>query len=544
MQRKILLSLVICLISQFTQAQFIKTYFRGTDRNVRFAAIAPVSTDPSSDIYIVGSYLDGIFVSRLDASGNYIWNKKINVGDTSFTMNQMIVDSDGNLVVAGTAISGENGRGFVFKFNTTTKKLIWFQRATNNTFFWDVTEMGDGGNYLVGGQETGNGTGGGSDDITLVAARATGTISNFGNFHVHANESVESVLFDANTNKIYTTGRYELLTGNSRFRICLNALNDTAGLEWSKYYIKSTATSGRFYSEDMIFDDSSIVIVGTGDDNGTSANKYLWLFRTDLSGVPNFQVKYDITTAANDGVLSAIRRYAGGYILYGNLYEGSSYTDVFLMNIDLDGNVIWAKSYPFRTHLPTTGLYNSGAMCIVGDNIYLVGESVQDDGNLRGALMSVSIASGIVDDCGSDMDIVATINDSPFSSTASINPVACDLVFNSELPNIAKDKFKSNILCLDPMEVERNTQLFFVEDKNIVVYPNPAKDDFRVYINDMINTPYSIEVYDISGKLIMKKETDDQSTTISLVGVPAGVYLLRIANSQNAAVQSLKIVKE
>jgi len=190
------------LVSTTVQAQMITEYTKTPGINTRFSAIVPVSDDPSTNLYVAGNYGPYLFIGEFEQSGVLVWSKKINVSDTSMVINRMIRDSNGHLVLAGTSINAGIGRAFVLKFNTVSQKVAWYKKSTASSYFWDITELGAGGDYLIGGSETGSGTGNQSDDITYLVGRYTGDLTLHQNLNKNVNENVSALLFNEETSSI------------------------------------------------------------------------------------------------------------------------------------------------------------------------------------------------------------------------------------------------------------------------------------------------------------------------------------------------------
>lgn len=80
-----------------------------------------------------------------------------------------------------------------------------------------------------------------------------------------------------------------------------------------------------------------------------------------------------------------------------------------------------------------------------------------------------------------------------------------------------------------------------MEDQRINIYPNPAKESINVEIgngdNKSDNGSTVICVYDLNGKLMLKKETALTNQPISIADLPAGIYFLNIVNEKSAVMQ-------
>ncbi|HEX6845840.1 MAG TPA: T9SS type A sorting domain-containing protein, partial [Chitinophagaceae bacterium] len=77
-------------------------------------------------------------------------------------------------------------------------------------------------------------------------------------------------------------------------------------------------------------------------------------------------------------------------------------------------------------------------------------------------------------------------------------------------------------------------------NKNIDVYPNPAINYFIVYNYDLSNN--MISLYDISGKLMMSKQTKDLATRVDVNDLPNGVYVLTIKGTDGKISRTEKMV--
>lgn len=63
-----------------------------------------------------------------------------------------------------------------------------------------------------------------------------------------------------------------------------------------------------------------------------------------------------------------------------------------------------------------------------------------------------------------------------------------------------------------------------IEEQEIVIYPNPAKDFVEIHFNSPTQT--TVEIFDNTGRLLLRKEATQQKELISLRGWSAGVYSL------------------
>ncbi|MBK9457450.1 MAG: hypothetical protein IPO24_18620 [Bacteroidetes bacterium] len=407
----------LCCICWFSNlhAQFIKEYYKAPQAT-SFHAIVPVNESLTSNLFIAGTYGKQIVVGEVEQDGDVVWMKKLIVESKRYLINAMIKDSDGNLILSGGNYVGigDNGFAFLIKFNPVSKSIMWFQQTNENILFFDCAEMGVGGNYVIGGQDEDEGTGNGADHLTMIADRETGSLSVFTSKNINLNETVDALLFDDASNFLYTTGRYELDPGGAgKFRGCLDKIDSVGNVVWTKYYIKDNASTARFYPKDIIKDGDALLIIASGDDEGYDIVRNFYLLKVDLEGNIIWVNKYDIEGVPSDGILCSIRKHLSGYIITGSLYD-ETYTDIFIINTNFEGDINWAKSFPYRKKTETFSMQMSGSLTVIGDKIFHVGEKLMPDGSLRGVLLSTSVANADFNICSADINLTKYLYVEPY----------------------------------------------------------------------------------------------------------------------------------
>jgi hypothetical protein len=76
---------------------------------------------------------------------------------------------------------------------------------------------------------------------------------------------------------------------------------------------------------------------------------------------------------------------------------------------------------------------------------------------------------------------------------------------------------------------------------NIIVSPNPSTDKFNVRLSDS-NSEHTINVYDLSGKLIQTFKSTDTQFSIDMTSYESGIYILEVKNEQ--FVSKTQVVKQ
>jgi hypothetical protein len=74
----------------------------------------------------------------------------------------------------------------------------------------------------------------------------------------------------------------------------------------------------------------------------------------------------------------------------------------------------------------------------------------------------------------------------------------------------------------------------------LTVYPNPTREQVNFEIID--NAVYTVSLIDLNGKTLQEKSVDINNASLTVAGLPTGIYLLRIANETQ--LQVIRLVVE
>jgi hypothetical protein len=72
----------------------------------------------------------------------------------------------------------------------------------------------------------------------------------------------------------------------------------------------------------------------------------------------------------------------------------------------------------------------------------------------------------------------------------------------------------------------------------VLIYPNPSTGIYTIDLNE----DAQVEVYDMLGKVVYKREAQEGKSTIDISNYQAGIYLLHV-KSENGSVTK-KIIKQ
>lgn len=79
----------------------------------------------------------------------------------------------------------------------------------------------------------------------------------------------------------------------------------------------------------------------------------------------------------------------------------------------------------------------------------------------------------------------------------------------------------------------------------VCFYPNPVIDELTFSVDNLKNTPVTVKVIDISGKIVLKDQTySPESTTINVSKLTRGQYIVELKSSDNTDISTFKFIKQ
>lgn len=96
-----------------------------------------------------------------------------------------------------------------------------------------------------------------------------------------------------------------------------------------------------------------------------------------------------------------------------------------------------------------------------------------------------------------------------------------------------------------PYEISVITSTENTDDVSLdyMVYPNPTSGLLKLMIKPFDNDKWSVRLYDLNGVLLQDKKVVSNESEITLEGLPASVYFLKITNGAKQ-VKVYKIIKK
>jgi|GEM_PF-1844416 len=377
---------------------------------------------------------DSVMLLKMDPSGQMLWDRTFKFGTSANQLMKMRLDSDGMLI--GCVREGVIDDTHVFRYDWMNDSFIWVQSwagwngSSDGLDWWDIVE-GINGDFLVSGQiRTGNNI---NDAALMGLERGTGneipgTLQTYDYSNTNLNNDNEvftsvTTLNSQFTSTVYAVGRFtDPNRGLGGFRstiVWTDEMNSNNNQEYgASIYLHDLASDARMYGSYIYYDerDTSLVTVTVGDPNGQGTNWRTYVAKHNLQGGLIWAKEYDIVGEGEDGetITGLIPSSNGGYIVYGytSPTTASIDEDVFLMELDPVGNVVWERKYGGAGDEGGFSITVAGGSIVELDgHIYFVGRS--NSYNTNGdtdVLIGKADLMGIIDDgsCVEDLGVVTT----------------------------------------------------------------------------------------------------------------------------------------
>ncbi len=511
---------------------YVAGYFRDT-----------VDFDPGTGIFeLTSPNTQASYIQKLDAEGNLIWAKKIQNGG-SITINSIILDELSNIIVGGkffgtatftsatvnTSItSGASFDAFVLKFDNDCE-ILWaksFGNSAEEDILYDLTVDSDGNVYSTGifsktiDFDPGSGTfsvtsSSNSQDVFIHKLSADGDFSwakKIGNSGF--DEGVDIVFKNS---QLFITGWFQntvdfdpssatfIVPGVGSSDVFLLSLLENGDFNWAKAF-------GSVYTDKgvgSVLDENGNIYLTATYDNEIDVDPGTGTVLLPAPGSTSFfVVKLDALgeyvwaqpfTGTSTVYSTAIAVHPSNGIVVGgmfvelvdfdpgagtNVLHGQGEADVFLVQLDDNGNYVWAGSFgnvgsPYNDLLRDVHIDLNGDLYAGGRYNYLV-----------------------------DFD--------PGQGTHPVDDIGWGDIF------VLKLKF-SNV------SVAENSL------HGLVVYPNPARDRITIKLDKIKST--KLKIYDMSGVIVREKELVTGTSDIEIHDLASGSYLLEVTSGSEAVRQ-------
>jgi hypothetical protein len=510
-----------------------------------------VDFDPGPDTFklisSMGSSENDIFISKLDANGNFVWAKKIG-GISLESATAIVVKNNKDIYITGYIASNTDFDPGPNVFNVTVNNYytaFLLKLDTGGNFQWVKTISGmpignyyrgagisslvfdNTGNILIGGSFNGIADfdpGVGVSNLTASVGYRDAFIAkwdslgnfiwakNFGNSEL---EYISSLDVD-NSNNVYASGNYkgmidmdpssavynlDSIGGSDVFILKLDALGN---FNWAK----SIGGKSTDYSSHIELDSQGKIY---------------------LSGRFNDSADFDPSLSYN-------------YL------QSKGYSDVFISKFDNAGALIWVKSFGEMGYDDIQGM----KLDKLSSNIYLTGQ-FQDSAifNSNPSLNLYSIggysAYLVIIDSASNF-IWAKNFDGTGSSGSAVNVDALNNIYlTGSFSDTTDFDFGPNTFNFNPngfydvfiIKVSGNTSHLnnLINSKNVALFPNPNSGLFNLNLKDKS----TIQIIDAIGREVYYQKANAGMHQIDLSEKANGIYFMKVKTDKAIFIEQIII---
>ncbi len=324
-----------------TCEQYYVNVFGSRSRND--GAYSIVFLDDGSFL-IGGSHEDKYAIYHMSPKGELIKNTDLNfIRNTRGFINNILKLSDNTIVVTGYERRSSISRtAHIFKYDYNNDRILWDKSihfsGNNLPVIHKVLEVNNGNIVGIGQIAT----------TSVCHALIFEIEKNTGNllwYKLHTKQGCNThVSFVYTGNNFYAAGRFNagLLPGFPGMRPSLVKFDRKGSVIFEKFYLADENGAARLYNYTMC-EDNGLLIPTIGDISGDNlANSLLYVSKLNYDGKILWSKKYKFGFKYIDA--KKILNLPDGYVVLGHYFYNSSNRAIYLIKIDKEGNLIWAKS--------------------------------------------------------------------------------------------------------------------------------------------------------------------------------------------------------
>lgn len=330
-----------------TGSAYVQLLRDEADRDVRLTCVLPYPGG-SGDV-LIGGMADGhILLMRMDREGNLRWRRSIVTQSESTelsTLNQLAFDTQGMLTGVGSTFNNNFQRAYHFRYDPTGDRLLYFNQPD---FPSEATaiQITSEGHYLLFGARLSLPSPFFNRLYVQRVDPLDGQPSSEGEFlDLGGEERILDV--HPHDNGDYTiAGEYSLSLGAGAKRAGMSRLTADGKVINTIVGSVTNDRNARLFAFDVeVIGDKTFLLQWGNIDNITGAiNTSIILTRFSSNGEADWTRLYNILDFEGENAVE-LQRNGDDLLLSGFSLIGKR--DLFLLQLNQEGEVQWAKSYPF-----------------------------------------------------------------------------------------------------------------------------------------------------------------------------------------------------
>lgn len=358
---------------------------------------------------------------------------------------------------------------------------------------------------------------------TVMLVDETATVTAARNFQGTQYFSVGAVAALADQSLMLAGGTQWHFNVEFDYESVIMKVNATLDPIWAKTYI---GPDTRYVDDILPTTDGGFITIGWANDTGASIFDML-IMKINSTGTPQWAKRY--SNPDNRLFIYDFELNPDGSILVAATYlhTAANNYEGMIMKTDATGNVLWAHNY--GDSVGATAYFDRVSAVVERPGGYVFLGSTNQPGHTD-YMFGRTDANGLAS-CYQSFatvsveDVTADIRDSAITVVDSLAPKT----FNNWSGFTTTDiTVPSGELCVVGIEP--------VAPPTLIISPNPA-DDYVMISTDADHAHLSI--INANGQTVLSRAIEKQHTTLTLNGLPAGVYLARIESESGTRTEKL-----
>jgi hypothetical protein len=324
--------------------------------------------------YSFGAGSDGMYVVKLDSSGNVQWTKTIGGSDWAISITQ---SSDGGYIVAGETLGfGAGGWDMYVVKLDSGGNVVWTKTIGGNSddFVSSIIQSSDGG-YVVAGYTSSFGAG--SADFYVVKLDSSGNVQWTKTIGGSSGDWANSIIQSSDGGYVVAGGTQSFGAGYYDFYVV--KLDSSGNVIWTKTIGGSLTDVAWSIIQSS---DGGYVVAGYTASFG-SGSRDIYVVKLDSSG--NVQWTKTIGGSSDDGASSIIQSSDGGYVVAGYTSSfGAGYDDFYVVKMDANGNVCFSQNITNYSVSSNVGSFSSPSTVAISQSptVYPISPTISYGGSV------------------------------------------------------------------------------------------------------------------------------------------------------------------
>lgn len=370
----------------------------------------------------VGYSSGNIWVMKLDATGAVVWQNTYGSSQTQYG-EDIITTSDGGFIVAGynSTFGQGDSDALVIKLNSdgTVAWQNMYGSSTLDDEALSIIETSDGGFFVVGN------TGTISNDVWVAKLNADGSVAWERDFTTISHETANAAV-ELSDGSLVVVGTTDIGGTSANFQGLVIKLDANGGLIWQNTY---GGSSSEFAHSVSATNDGGFVV--SGETLSFGAGSYdVWVIRLNGDGTTVWQNSYGGSNSEYGRSIAATSD--GGFVFTG---ESSSFavgfSDAWAVKLNGDGSVAWENAYG------SSRIDESHAIAPTSDGGFVVSGYSRALGSHEGDGVVLKLdETGSIANCNaarSTQSVVTSSSDAPIPWTGTMQVVSGTVVTSSLL---------------------------------------------------------------------------------------------------------------